>query len=144
MLFSFEAPWGRSSEVIERGNNLKHVQLSVLLIIVLAVWGLKAQAEDSFVQDAETHDSTVSEGSQIAGNCDDVMTSNCVEVGQEADSLPSPGSVPLDELGESIEKGEEQFSGCSGHRSPTSSLPLTLLMVAGILSLPKNRDAHDS
>ena len=134
----------RFGEVIERGTNLKHIQLSVLLVIVLAVWGLKVQAEDTFIPDTGEQDTTVPEDAQIAGDCDDVVTSNCVEVGQEADSLPSPGSVPLDELGESIEKGEEQFSGCSGHPYPTSSLTLILLMLAGLLSLPKNRGAHGS
>ena len=116
---------------------MKDIQLPVLVCIALSIWASTAFAEDVESKDVESKDVQAIEELEEAEECTDVNGLGCEGIGQEADALPSAGSVPLDALGESIEQGEEQFSGCTaspmGHDSSSAILILwgiALLFVA--------------
>ena len=53
----------------------------------------------------------------------------CSPPGEEAADLPGSGSVPLQELAENVEKGEEQFGGCQSIPNPMRLFPLGFLVL---------------
>ena len=106
---------------------MKHVQLSVLVCIGFFLWGSNAYGEDVSPLDAEAHTADSSGTVEQADDCLEEDASDCPGIGLEADALPAAGSVPLDALGESIEKGEEQFSGCRANTGPPLSSGLLVI-----------------
>ena len=97
---------------------MKHVMLLPILCILFLGPNERAHAED--VQEEQSADT---ESTDVSSECDEQSDAQCESYGEEADGLPAPGDVPLDELADSIEKGEEEFSGCAvGHRDMPKAL----------------------
>lgn len=92
----------------KRYTHVKHVMLLPFLCILFLGPSERAHAED--VQGEQPADT---ESTDVYGECNEDTGAQCESYGEEADGLPAPGTVPLDQLAESIEKGEEEFSGCT-------------------------------
>jgi len=92
----------------KRYAHVKHVMLLPFLCILFLGPSERAHAED--VQGEQPADT---EPTDVYDECNEDTGPQCEAYGEEADGLPAPGNVPLDELAESIEKGEEEFSGCA-------------------------------
>ena len=90
---------------------------------------VSVQAEDALTEEKDVHlDSPDSGSAEDGGDCAN-ESGPCFAPGSEAESLPPSGSLPLQELDNSVEEGEEQFGGCATGFPSNCSLGLTLALL---------------
>ena len=114
-------------------STIVNVLLSLLLCLSLPVEGMaedaSVQAHDVLTEEKDSFsDVAQSESAPDGEDCSN-EAGPCFTLGSEAESLPPSGSLPLQELDNSVEEGEEQFGGCATGTLPHCSLGILLALL---------------